>query len=82
MLIALLFILGGIVLIVSNPIWGLIPSFLLIVIGLIVGVMAMLGRGASAITVTGPTKACRECRARIPAAATVCRHCGYRYVQP
>ena len=79
MLIALILILVGIVLIVSNPLLGFIPGILLIVIGLVVGVLAMLGRGVGALSGIGSTKTCPECRSKIPSAATVCRHCGYRY---
>ena len=79
MVIALTLILVGIVLIVSNPLLGFIPGLLLIVIGLVVGVLAALGRGIGAIAGIGSTKTCPECRSQIPSAAIVCRHCGYRY---
>ena len=79
MLIALILIIVGIVLIVSNPLLGFIPGILLIVIGLVVGALAMLGRGVGALAGIGSTKTCPECRSKIPSAATVCRHCGYRY---
>ena len=79
MVIALILILIGIVLIVSNPLLGFIPGILLIVIGLVVGVLAALGRGIGAIAGIGSTKTCPECRSQIPSAATVCRQCGYRY---
>jgi hypothetical protein len=79
MLIAVLLILIGIFVIISNPILGLIPGLLLIVVGIVVGVLALLGRGIGAIAGLGETKSCPDCRSRIPASATVCRHCGYRY---
>jgi hypothetical protein len=79
MLIAALLILVGFILIVSNPLLGLIPGILLIVVGLVVLVLAMMGRGIGAIAGIGSTKTCPECRSKIPSAATVCRHCGYRY---
>ena len=79
MVIAIILILIGIVLIVSNPLLGFIPGLLLIVIGLVVGVLAALGRGIGAIAGIGSTKTCPDCRSKIPSEATVCRHCGYRY---
>ena len=79
MVIALILILVGIVLIVSNPLLGIIPGILLIVIGLFVGILAGLGRGIGAIAGIGSTKTCPECRSQIPSEAVVCRHCGYRY---
>lgn len=82
MLIALLLILVGIVLIVSNPLLGFIPGILLIVVGLVVGALAMLGRGIGAVAGIGSTKTCPECRSKIPSAAVVCRQCGFRYGQP
>ena len=79
MVFALILILIGIVLIVSNPLLGFIPGLLLIVVGLVVGVLAALGRGIGAIAGIGSTKTCPDCRSKIPSAAVVCRHCGYRY---
>ncbi len=74
-------ILVGIVILVTNPSWGLIPSFLLIVIGLVFGIMALLGKGvAPRGSGMGPTKACPQCRSRNPMDAAVCRTCGHRYV--
>ncbi len=81
MVIAIILILVGIVLIVSNPLLGFIPGLLLIVIGLVVGVLAALGRGIGAIAGIGSTKTCPDCRSKIPSEATVCRHCGYRYTE-
>ena len=79
MVIAIILILVGIFLIVSNPLLGFIPGLLLIVIGLVVGVLAALGRGIGAIAGIGSTKTCPDCRTKIPSEATVCRHCGYRF---
>jgi hypothetical protein len=79
MIVALILFLVGIVLIVSNPILGLIPGIILIVVSIIVFVFAMLGRGIGAIASIGATKACPECRTEIPSDASVCRQCGYRY---
>ena len=78
-LISLVLLLIGIMLIVVNPILGLIPGLLLIVIAIVVFVLAVLGRGISAITGIGSTKSCPDCKSKIPSDATVCRHCGYRY---
>lgn len=82
MLIAVLLILVGFILIVSNPLLGFVPGILLIVIGLVVLVLAMMGRGIGAIAGIGSTKTCPDCRSQIPTAASVCRHCGYRYTKP
>jgi hypothetical protein len=79
MLIALLLVLFGIFLIVSSPILGFIPGILLILIGIVVGILAFIGRGVGALLSVGTTKLCPDCRSRIPMAAAVCRHCGYRY---
>lgn len=79
MLIALLLFLVGIMLIVSNPILGFIPGILLIVVAIVVGVFALLGRGIGAVASIGTSKVCPDCRSRVPSSASVCRHCGYRY---
>lgn len=79
MLIALLLFLVGIVLIVSNPILGLVPGVFLIAIALVVGVLSLLGKGLGAIAGVGSTKTCPDCRSKIPSSATVCRYCNYRY---
>lgn len=81
MLIALLLFLVGIVLIISNPILGLIPGVLLVIIALVVGVLSLLGKGLGAIAAIGSTKTCPDCRSKIPSAAAVCRYCNYRYQQ-
>jgi hypothetical protein len=79
MLIALILFVVGVILIVSNPILGLIPGILFIVIALVVFVLALLGKGIGAVAGIGSTKACPDCRSKIPSDAVVCAHCGYRY---
>ena len=79
MIVALILLLVGIFLIVSNPILGFIPGILLIIAGIVVGALAGLGRGIGAIASIGSTKTCPDCRSKIPSDASVCRHCRYRY---
>lgn len=79
LLAAVLLVLIGFVLIVSNPILGFIPGILMIVVGLVLGVLGLVGRGIGAVASVGSTKVCPDCQTRIPVAARVCRHCGYRY---
>ena len=79
MLVALILFLIGVFLIVANPILGLIPGILLIVLSIIVFVLALLGRGIGAVAGIGSTKECPDCRSKIPSDASVCRVCGYRY---
>ena len=79
MLIAVLLLIAGIVVIVINPIIGLIPGILLIVASIVVGVLALLGKGIGAILGIGSKKTCPQCRSEIPNEATVCRVCGYHY---
>jgi hypothetical protein len=56
MLIALILFIVGIVLIFSNPILGLIPGILFIMIALVVFVLALLGKGIGAVAGIGSTK--------------------------
>jgi hypothetical protein len=79
MLIALLLVLFGIFLIVSSPILGFIPGVVLVFVGIVLGILALLGGGVGALLNLRTTKVCPDCRSRIPTAAAVCRHCGYRY---
>ena len=79
MLIALVLFLIGVLVILANPILGLIPGIILIVLAVVVGFFAILGRGLSAVTSIGSTKTCPDCRAKIPSDAVVCRYCSYRY---
>ena len=78
-MIGLVLLLVGIVLIVINPIVGLIPGVILVVIGLVILVLSTFAKGAGAVLSIGSTKTCPDCRSKIPSAASVCRHCGYRY---
>lgn len=82
MLIAVLFMVAGLVVMVWNPVWGLVPSFLLLVVGVMIAIVSMLGGRSRAFVEVGSTKSCPECRSRIPPAATACARCGHRYVQP
>ncbi len=65
-----------------NPILGLIPGILLIILSVVVFVFALLGRGIGTIAGIGSTKTCPDCRSKIPSDASVCAHCGYRFEQP
>jgi hypothetical protein len=79
MLAALILFLIGIFLIFVNPVLGLIPGILLILLSIVVFVLALLGRGIGAIFSIGSTKTCPDCKSKIPSDASVCSHCGYRY---
>lgn len=79
MLIALVLFLIGILVILANPILGLIPGILLIVLAIVVGFFAVLGKGLTAVTGVGSTKECPECRSKVPSDAVVCRYCSYRF---
>jgi Uncharacterised protein family UPF0547 len=79
MILALILFLLGIVCIATIPLLGWIPGLLLIIVAFLVFVFALLGRGIGAIAGIGSEKVCPECRSKIPADATVCRYCGYRY---
>ena len=79
MVAALILFVLGILLIFLIPILGLIPGILLIVLSVIVFVFALLGRGIGAVAGIGSTKTCPDCRSKIPADASVCRYCNYRY---
>ena len=81
MLIGLVLLVVGLVLIVANPILGLIPGLFLITIGLVVVVLGGLARGVGALAGVGRTKTCPDCRSKIPTDAKVCRYCGHRYGQ-
>ncbi len=78
-LLAVALILAGIGVYVLNPSWGLVVSFLCVVAGLILGIMAVLGQGNRVTADSGPTRACPNCRRRFPPQMTVCPHCGHRY---
>jgi hypothetical protein len=82
MLLAILLILMGIGLIVAIPLLGWIPGIVLILIGVIVGILALVGRGVGALASIGTTKRCPDCRSKIPVDANVCRHCGFRFGGP
>lgn len=79
MLIGLLLILVGIVLIVVNPLVGVIPGILLILVGVVVIVLGGIAKGAGAVMNIGSTKTCPDCRSKIPSEAVVCRYCNFRY---
>lgn len=79
MVIAVLLVLVGVLLIASSPILGLIPGILLIVVGAVVAVLSLLGRGVGAFLRVGYTKSCPECRATMPATAEACPRCGHRF---
>ena len=79
MLFAILLIVIGIAFIVSIPILGLIPGIPLILIGLVMAVLALLGRSVGALLSIGSTKTCPQCRSKIPSGASVCGRCGYQY---
>ena len=81
MQIAVLMIIAGVVLMVWNPIWGLVPSFLLLALGVMVAIVSLLGGRSSAFVEVGSTKACPACRARIAPAAIACAQCGHQFAQ-
>ena len=81
MLAALILFLIGIFVIFVNPILGLIPGIMLILLSIVVLVFALLGRGIGAIFSIGSTKTCPDCRSKIPSGPSVCSNCGYRYEQ-
>ena len=78
-MIGCLLLLLALVVFLANPILGFIPAVLLVLIGLIVIVLTVLTRGIAGLFTIGSTKVCPDCRSRIPAAASVCRHCGHRF---
>jgi ribosomal protein L40E len=79
LLIGLLLLLVGIIVFVVNPIVGIIPGAVLVLVGLFVMVMSGLAKGADALLSIGSTKTCPECRSKIPSDAVVCRYCNFRY---
>jgi hypothetical protein len=76
---ALALFLIGLVLILTNPIMGLVPGAFLIVISLVVAVIGFLAKGLGAVVGFGSKKRCPECMSMIPSGAVVCAVCGYRY---
>jgi len=79
MMVGLVLLLVGIALVVVNPILGLIPGVILAVIGLVILALSTVAKGAGAVLRIGSTKTCPDCRSKIPNAANVCMHCGYRF---
>lgn len=79
MIVALILVILGIVLIASIPVLGWILGLVFILLGVVVAVLAMVGRGLGALAGFGTSKTCPECRSRIPIGAEVCRYCGFRY---
>ena len=73
MLAALILFLIGNFLIFVNPILGLVPGILLILLSIVVFVFALLGRGIGAIPGIGSTKMCPDGRSKIPSDAAVGR---------
>jgi hypothetical protein len=82
MLLAILLILMGIGLIVAIPLLGWIPGAILILIGVMIGILALGARGIGALASIGSTKHCPDCRSKIPVEASVCRYCGFRFGGP
>lgn len=69
----------GVIMILINPLFGLVPGLFLIVVSLVVGVIGVVFKGVGAAFGFGAQKRCPECMTMIPSNAVVCRHCGYRY---
>ena len=73
--VAIAFFVVGIILILINPMVGLVPGAFLIVVA---GVLGAIGLVAKRFGI-GYQKRCPECMTKIPLRDSVCRHCGYRY---
>jgi hypothetical protein len=69
----------GVVIILINPIVGLVPGVFLMILALVVGVIGLLARRVGVFAGLGPKKRCPECMAKIPANAALCRSCGHHY---
>ena len=76
---ALAFFLIGVVMILINPLFGLVPGAFLIAVSLVLGLIGVLAKGVGAVAGIGSEKTCPECKSKIPSDAVVCGVCGYRY---
>ena len=86
MILGIALVLIGLVIFFVLPVVGWIPGALIVLFGAFLVVMNIVKTGARATAAaakagyrTATTKPCPDCKTRIPADATVCASCGYRY---